>query len=48
VRLNIITHLLSKIPYRDTPRAKVKLPDRQKKHSYVEPDYPYKFVAEKY
>jgi len=48
VRLNIITHLLSKIPYRDTPRAKVKLPDRQKKHGYVEPDYPYKFVAEKY
>jgi polyphosphate kinase len=48
VRLNIISHLLTKIPYQDTPRAKVKLPDRQKKHNYVEPDYPYKFVAERY
>jgi polyphosphate kinase 2 len=48
VRLNIISHLLSKVPYKDLPRSKVKLPDRQKKHGYVEPDYPYKYVAEKY
>ncbi len=48
VRLNIITHLLGKIPYKEAPRAKVKLPKRQKDHGYVDPDYPYKLVAEKY
>jgi polyphosphate kinase len=48
VRLNIISHLLGKIPYKDIPRARVKLPDRQKKHGYVEPDYPYKYIAEKF
>ena len=29
-RLNIITHLLSKVPYKEAPREKVKLPKRQK------------------
>jgi polyphosphate kinase 2 len=47
-RLNIISHLLSKIPYEATPREKVKLPKRQKAHGYREPDYPYTLVAEKY
>src|SRR6266568_1157572 len=42
-RLNIITHLLGKIPYRATPREKVKLPKRQKAHRYREPDYTAKF-----
>jgi polyphosphate kinase len=45
-RLNAITHLLKQIPYQDTPREKVKLPERQKPHGYKEPDYPYKFVPE--
>jgi polyphosphate kinase len=30
VRLNVISHLLSKIPYEPVPREKVKLPKRQK------------------
>ena len=30
-RLNLITHLLSKIPYKKVPRDKVKLPKRQKR-----------------
>jgi polyphosphate kinase len=47
-RLNVITHLLSKIPYRKVPRDNVKLPKRQKPHGYREPDYPYKFVPEKF
>jgi len=47
-RLNLITHLLSKIPYKKAPRDKVKLPDRQKKHGYREPDYPFKYIPEKY
>ena len=45
-RLNIISHLLKQIPYKDAPREKVKLPDRQKAHGYQEPDYPYKLVPE--
>jgi len=48
VRLNIITHLLSKVAYRKLPREKVKLPQRQKRRGYREPDYPYKYVDEKY
>ena len=47
-RLNIITHLLSKIPYQSTPREKVKLPKRQKAHGYQEPDYSPKFIAEEF
>jgi polyphosphate kinase 2 len=46
-RLNIISHVLHHIPYQEVPRAKVKLPDRQKPHGYKEPDYPYKFIAER-
>jgi polyphosphate kinase len=45
-RLNIITHLLSKVPYKEVPREKIKLPERQKKGKYQSPDYPYKFVPE--
>jgi polyphosphate kinase 2 len=45
-RLNAITHLLRRIEYKEAPREKVKLPDRQKPHGYKEPDYPYKFVPE--
>jgi polyphosphate kinase len=47
-RLNIITHLLGKIPYKSVPQAKVKLPQRQKAGGYKEPDYPFKFVEERY
>jgi len=47
-RLNIITHLLSKIPYEEVARDKVKLPKRQKPGSYREPDYPFKYVPEKF
>jgi len=45
-RLNIISHLLSQIPYKELPRDKPKLPKRGKAHGYVEPAYPYKFVPE--
>jgi polyphosphate kinase 2 len=47
-RLNIISHLLSKIPYKRAPREKVKLPKRQKRSGYREPDYPFKFIKERY
>jgi polyphosphate kinase 2 len=45
-RLNLIRHLLSRIPYEHAPREKVKLPKRQKAGGYREPDYPYKYVEE--
>jgi polyphosphate kinase len=45
-RLNAITHLLKQIPYKEAPREKVKLPERQKPHGYKESDYPFKFVPE--
>jgi len=48
VRLNIITHLLSQIPYEELPREKVRLPRRQKPGDYREPDYPFKIIPEVY
>jgi polyphosphate kinase 2 len=48
VRLNIITHLLDQIPYKTLPHKKVKLPPRQKPGRYKEPDYPLKYVPEKF
>jgi len=47
-RLNIISHLLSRIPYKDPPHAKVKLPKRGKPHGYREPKYPFKYVEERF
>jgi polyphosphate kinase 2 len=47
-RLNCIAHLLSLIPYEQVPREKVKLPDRQPKGDYVEPDYPFRRIPERY
>jgi polyphosphate kinase 2 (PPK2 family) len=47
-RLNVISHLLSHIPYKEVKREKVKLPKRQKRGDYREPDYPYKYVPEVY
>jgi polyphosphate kinase 2 len=47
-RLNIITHFLSHVKYKEAPREKVKLPKRQKDKKYREPDYSYKFVPEKF
>lgn len=48
VRLNIISDLLSRIPYQDLPVEKIDLPKRQKPGDYVEPNYPYKYVEEKF
>jgi len=47
-RLNCITHLLSLIPYKEVPHEEVKLPKRQPKGDYVEPDYPWRRIPEKY
>jgi len=47
-RLNIITHLLESIPYKQAPRLKVKLPKRQKAEGYRQPDHPFRFIDERY
>ncbi|WP_028218969.1 polyphosphate kinase 2 [Paraburkholderia oxyphila] len=47
-RLNIINDLLCRIPYEARSRPKVVLPRRQKAKGYREPDYPLRFVAEKF
>ncbi len=47
-RLNIITHLLSKIPYGDLKREKIKLPKRQKRAGYREMDITGKLIPEKF
>ncbi|MBK6803991.1 MAG: polyphosphate kinase 2 [Betaproteobacteria bacterium] len=45
-RLNIIKHILGRIPYKEAPREKIKLPKRRKQGSYKESNYPFKFVPE--
>ena len=46
-RLNIISHILSKIPYKEVPGPKIELPKRQRRpEGYKELDYPYKIVTE--
>jgi polyphosphate kinase 2 len=47
VRLNIISHLLGKVPHKKTPREKVKLPDR-KINKNKSPDYRFRFIPEAY
>ena len=47
-RLNIISDLLSRIPYKQVKREKVELPKRQKAGGYREPDYPYRLIAERF
>jgi polyphosphate kinase 2 len=45
-RLNCISHLLSLIPYKDVKRDKIKLPKRQKRKGYVEPQRTYRHVPQ--
>jgi polyphosphate kinase 2 len=47
-RLNIISHLLSQIPYKQLPREKVTLPKRQKRGTYKESRHPFKYIKEAY
>ncbi len=47
-RLNCITHFLSLIPYVEVPRKPLEFPERQKQGDYVEPNYPFKYVPNKY
>jgi polyphosphate kinase 2 len=43
-RLNIISHLLSQVPYKPVPSHDVTLPKRQRAGGYVEPDLRLKYI----
>ena len=45
-RLNILTHILSKIPYEELKREKVELPKRQHHGDYKDPNYPFRLIPE--
>ena len=47
-RLNIISHLLSQVPYQPLARRDVKLPRRQPPRGYIEPQLPLRYIPEKY
>jgi polyphosphate kinase len=47
-RLNIISDILGRIPYKQVPHEKIVLPKRGKPGDYREPDYPYRFVSERF
>ena len=47
-RLNIITHLLSQVPYEPLATEDVKLPKRQGAHRYTDPDLPLRHIPEKF
>jgi len=47
-RLNIISHLLSQVPYEPLELRHVDLPERQDPDGYVEPNLPLRRIAEKF
>src|SRR5262249_32106893 len=47
-RLNLITHLLGQIPYKEVPREKIKLPERKGRDGYRDPEMPLKYIKELY
>jgi polyphosphate kinase 2 len=46
LRLNVLSHILSQIPYEKLKREKIKLPGRKKSKGYQSPKYPFKYVPE--
>jgi polyphosphate kinase len=48
-RLNLISHLLQQIPYKNVSRGdKIALPKRQKRHGYTDPTDLFKYIKGKY
>ncbi len=43
-RLNIISHLLSRVPYEPLARRDITLPKRQQAEGYTEPDMPLRYI----
>ena len=47
-RLNVISHLLSRIPYDPQPDPDVRLPKRHGPRGYAESDYPFTYVPTRF
>jgi polyphosphate kinase len=47
-RLNVISHLLSQVPYSPMAERDVKLPKRQRRQGYVEPNLPLRWIPTPY
>ena len=47
-RLNLISHVLSKIPYEDTKPPKIELPKRQKRGGYRQSEHPLRYIKERF
>ncbi|MFZ0528926.1 MAG: polyphosphate kinase 2 [Propionicimonas sp.] len=47
-RLNIITHLLSRVPYEPLAKRRITLPERQESGDYTEPDLPLRRIPTPY
>jgi polyphosphate kinase 2 len=47
-RLNIISHILGSIDYKELKAEKIELPKRKIGKKYQEKEYPFKFIPEKY
>ncbi|PYX73616.1 MAG: polyphosphate kinase 2 [Acidobacteria bacterium] len=47
-RLNCIAHLLSAVPWKKISHEKITLPKRQGPKGYKEPDWPYRWISQKY
>ena len=43
-RLNIISHLLSQVPYKPLVQRDITLPRRQRARDYVDPDLPLRYI----
>jgi hypothetical protein len=43
-RLNIISHLLSQVPYKPLPHQDITLPKRQKDGGYLQPQLPLRHI----
>jgi polyphosphate kinase len=46
LRLNVLSHVLSKVPYEKLKTKKIKLPERQKVKASQSPEYSFKYVPE--
>jgi polyphosphate kinase 2 len=47
-RLNIISHFLNLVPYKDMPQPKIKFPKRQKRGDYRDSNYSFKKIPEQF
>jgi len=47
-RLNLISHILDHVPYKELPREKIVFPKRQARGDYQDSKYPFNYVKDRY